>query len=166
MKSINLIVGAIITLFVVASCEKQNLPTENGGTSSILETAKTPTKKWGLCCVWNGVDRCVKPKVNCFDEVIINARQAYNNLLGAADGNAHSTYMFFNSDNWKEVFPNFDVDEGEYADNIKYLKKLQSGNYALIYTTKGNITYFFAGTPDNLTFDNFEFVLQVNTSEL
>lgn len=166
MKSINYLVGAITTLFVVATCEKSNLPTENGGTSSFLETAKTSTKKWRLCCVWNGVDKCVKPKVNCFDEVIINGNQSFNELVTASDGTASSASTFFNSNKWQVIFPDFDVDEGEYADNINYLKKLQSGNYALIYDTKGDITYFFAGTPDSLTFDNFEFVIQVNTSEL
>ncbi|HNR47776.1 MAG TPA: hypothetical protein PKN14_00875 [Bacteroidia bacterium] len=166
MKSISFKIVALATVLITSSCEKNNVKDEMTDHSMMSETAKISKKKWGLCCVWNGVDKCVKPKVNCFAEVIITGLQAYNDLISASNGTSESTSQYFNSDAWRNIFPDLDVDEGEYSDNIKYLNKLQSGNYALIYQTEGDITYFFAGDPDNLTFDNFEFVLQVNTSEL
>lgn len=163
MKTIRLLsitsLWLIISCFLIISCEKH---------SEIPPPQKpkmlSKTTNWGICCVWNGVDDCVPPKVNCFEEIVITPNdeilaQAIDDLDDAILQGANAIKEFFDSGSWGTIWPDLDADEGENASNIDYLEKLQSGNYTMKKITETPFYYYLSGEGTTWSNSEAEFVL-------
>jgi hypothetical protein len=139
MKKVVLSIVATAVVFV--ACEKRNPAVSNPASSSAsnvdsetsTSSANAKQSAWGICCVWNGVDACVSPAVNCFDEVVVTPKfsalkTAKDNLdIAAASRSSAQVAAYFQSKDATVLFPDLSS-----AANKSYLADLQSGNYFLV----------------------------------
>lgn len=165
MKKLVILIIVIGVISVISACTKEEQSNSAGINSSSLKQSS-----WGICCTFYvGPGACSSPKTNCFDEVVISRIEDYNELVDAANGGKQEVADYFNSESWKNIFPDLDADEGENSANIDYLRKLQSGDYDLVIYVHGDTpdkVNFLAGDDDEVTENNAEFDLQVDISEL
>ncbi len=105
MKKIIVSTSAIL---LIAACSKKNATPVNStdlektAITNPYANAKQNPSGWGICCVWNGVDKCVSPKVNCFDEVIIKGvalESAFRNFNSAVGLGSKAISAFFPAKN-------------------------------------------------------------------
>jgi hypothetical protein len=163
MKTLNLLAVCSLVLFSFSACEKEDLSksiTPPNSTTTLAEAAPEQTKAaspaWGVCCVYNGVDGCTSPKVNCFDDVEIGPKTAapFTNFeIALANGNVQG---WFNSADRLALFPSL---------RGRYLGALLSGNMTLVEVATSRVDKKFykavnAGQGDNQNTGN-EFILQV-----
>jgi len=150
MKKVVVIASFLAGLLSINSCSKKNdasapIPSSNNSINKDLSIS-SKQKSWGICCVWNGVDRCVPPAVNCFDEVVVKPKytevvKALKHFDDAVNGSSTDVASFFVSDDAKILFPDLVCfcDNNEFKD---YLNKLISGNYYITKTQQGNKFYY------------------------
>lgn len=151
MRKITFNLGIIGALLVTYSCQKKSIIHENAeDLSNSTSSNSTITSKqkpgWGICCVWNGVDACVSPAVNCFDEVVVKPKytevaKALQNFDSAISNGPKEIASFFLSNDAKILFPDLICfcDSNPFNE---YVSKLTSGNYYITTTQKGNKFYY------------------------
>lgn len=141
------IVLSVATL-AIFGCNKKNMSSEITQTTSStgITSNLKQTGTWGICCVWNGVDDCVKPAVNCFDPIIITPkaselRAAKSKLDSSITKGSKVISEFFMSDDAKKLFPDLTCvcDKNTF---LEYYNKLVSGNYYIDLNQKGNKFYY------------------------
>lgn len=150
----------------IIACNKKEIGlSTQPETNSIITDGNSNLKQnvsWGICCVWNGVDDCVKPAVNCFEPVIITPKyteraKAKHNFDSLITLGPKGVANFFYSDDAKKLFPDLTCvcDKNPF---IEYLNKLTSGNYYITTTQKGNKFYYLV-KPNGT--NNVDFVLVI-----
>lgn len=163
MKKLGLIV--ISTGILFSNCNKKEIGQVNSnnsiGTTTNAESLKQKAS-WGICCVWNGVDNCVKPAVNCFDEIIVKPKytdvaKALSNFDIAVNNGADAIASFFTSNDAQVLFPDLTCicDKNPY---VSYLNKLISGKYYISRMERGN-KFFYLVKPNGT--NNVDFVLTI-----
>jgi hypothetical protein len=171
MKKYIFYIPFFLCFLIIVSCKKEEIsssPQTNATKKQTFSVRKE--SNWGLHRTYYvGPGACSSPASDCWDDVPIKA-PPYVVIKDVADGDEADVAAYFNSEDWKDVFPDLDTDEGENAQNITYLEALQSGEYEMSYgeDTYSNMAYFYCGKADEtpISKENFEFVFAVDISDL
>jgi len=149
-----LLVMAILT-FAFFACQKTT-----DETNQTVKNIQLKSGEWGLHKVWNGVDDCPPPAVNCYDDIIVKPPNNYvTDLNNKVDSGRISTF-FADGGDWQYLFP----DLGTGSINQAYLHKLSSGHYSITKVTSSNRIFYLAGETGTFNPSNPEFVLVISTS--
>lgn len=169
---LNVIALVISASLLTMSCSKVETKSVNQKTTTpTTQNSSTVSKSnhqkcassWGLNWVWDDETlQCVLAPLDCYDVIVVKPSklQILTIFENAVNGNANDIKIFFTTQDWASLFPDL-----AGTDN---LAKLQSGNYDMIMRSDASniISYYAAGSKLPLTFENEEFVFQIDKSQL